>query len=102
MKPVFISGELEILRQYREDFAWIKAKASDHIHVPSNARHAFRNISDAPAVVLIITIKKRRQFFQEIGRSQTIVPLPVTPERFAVISARHDDRGITLEFEEIK
>jgi hypothetical protein len=55
------------------------------------SRYAFRNISDAPAVVLVITTKKRGQFFQEIGRPQTGTPLPVTPEdleHFAVIFIR--------------
>ena len=67
---------------------WIKVKGND---VPSNARHAWRNVSGEPAVVLVITTKKLGQFFQEIGRPQTGTPLSVTPEdqRFAVISARY-------------
>ena len=61
-------------------------------HVSSNARHAWRNVSGAPAVVLVITTKKLGQFFQEIGRPQTSTPLSVTPEdleRFAAITARY-------------
>jgi len=87
-----ISGELESLRQDSQDHTWIKAKANDYVHVPSNARHAWRNVSGAPAVVLVITTKKLGQFFQEIGRPQTSTPLSVTPEdleRFAAISARY-------------
>jgi oxalate decarboxylase/phosphoglucose isomerase-like protein (cupin superfamily) len=53
-----ISGELEVLRQDSEDYTWINAKANDYVHVPPNAHHAWRNISDAPAVVLVITTKK--------------------------------------------
>jgi hypothetical protein len=89
---LIISGELEALRQDSQDHTWIKAKANDYVHVPSNARHAWRNVSGAPAVVLVITTKKLGQFFQEIGRPQTSTPLSVTPEdleRFAAITARY-------------
>ena len=85
-----ISGELEGLRQDSEDHTWIGAKAGDYIHVPSNARHGWRNIS-ASTVVLIITTKIG-QFFQETGRPVTGTPLPLTPEdlvRFAEISAKY-------------
>ena len=87
-----ISGEVEGLRQDSEDYAWIGAKAGDYIHVPSNARHACRNVSNAPTLVLIITTKKLGQFFQETGRPETGTILPVTPKdltRFAEISARY-------------
>jgi len=87
-----ISGELEALRQDSQGHTWIKAKADDYVHVPSNTRHAWRNVSGAPAVVLIITTNKLGQFFQEAGRPHTKTPLPVTPEdleRFAAISARY-------------
>jgi len=65
----------------------------DYVHVPSNVRHAWRNVSGAPTVVLVITTRKLGQFFQEAGRSHTSTPLPVTPgdlERFAAISARYE------------
>ena len=86
-----ISGELEGLRQDSEDHTWIGAKAGDYIHVPSNARHGWRNISGASTVVLIITTKIG-QFFQDTGRPVTGTPLPLTPEdlvRFAEISAKY-------------
>jgi quercetin dioxygenase-like cupin family protein len=89
---LLISGEVEGLRQDSEDYTWIGAKAGDYIHVPSNARHAWRNVSNAPTLVLIITTKKLGQFFQETGRPEMGTILPVTPEdltRFAEISARY-------------
>jgi quercetin dioxygenase-like cupin family protein len=87
-----ISGELEGLRQDSEDHTWIRAKAGDYIHVASNARHGWRNISGVPTVVFIITTKKIGQFFQETGRPVTGTPLPVTSEdlaHFAAISAKY-------------
>ena len=95
-----ISGELEALMQDREEYTSIRVKPNDYIHVPSNARHAWRNTSDAPAVVLVITTKKLGQYLQEIGRPQTNVPLPVTPEdleRFAAISAKYGYRVASPE-----
>jgi quercetin dioxygenase-like cupin family protein len=89
---VVISGELEALRQDNQGHSWIKAKANDYVHVPSNSRHAWRNVSGVPAVVLVITTRKLGQFFQEAGRPKTGTPLPVTPEdleRFAAISTRY-------------
>jgi hypothetical protein len=43
-------------------------------------------------VVLIIMTKMLGQFFQETGRPETSIPLPVTPEdlaRFAAISGKY-------------
>lgn len=58
-----ISGELEGLRHDFKDYTWTRAKAGDYIHVPSNARHAWRNVSSTPTVVLIIMTKKLGEFF---------------------------------------
>lgn len=60
-----VSGELEGLRHDIKDYTWTRAKTGDYIHVPSNARHAWRNDSSTPTVVLIITTKKLGEFFQE-------------------------------------
>jgi quercetin dioxygenase-like cupin family protein len=90
---IVISGELEGLRQDGEDYTWIGAKAGDFIHVPSNARHVWRNISGAPTVVLIITTKKMRQFFQEIGRPATGNHISVTPEDLAHFEAISTNYG---------
>lgn len=87
-----LSGEVEGLRQDSEGHTWIAAKAGDYIHVPSNAPHAWRNVSTAPVVVLIVTTKKMGHFFQETGRPQTSPPAPVTPDalaHFAMTSARY-------------
>ena len=70
-----------------------RSESGDHIHVPSNARHAWRNLSGTPTVVLIITTKKIGQFFQETGRPVTESPQPVTSEDLAV---RSDQRQIWL------
>ncbi len=88
-----ISGEVEALKQdNRKDYKWIGAKAGDFIHMPSNARHAWRNVTSTPTLVLIITTKKLGEFFQEVGRQELDNQTPVKPEdlsHFAEISARY-------------
>ena len=87
-----ISGSMEGLRHDSQGYRWIEAKAGDYIHVPSGAKHAWRNISDEPVVNLIVTTKTLGRFFREAGRPATGAPQPMTPEdlaRFAAISARY-------------
>jgi quercetin dioxygenase-like cupin family protein len=85
-------GEIEGLRQDSEGYKWIGAKTGDYIHVPSNARHAWRNVSNKPTLVYIITTKNMGHFFQETGRLETNTSQPVTSEdlaHFAEISTRY-------------
>ena len=78
-----ISGEVQALKQVQEGYEWIVGKAGDYIHVPSSARHAWRNVSSEPLVALIITTTRLGRFFQEMGRPVTDAPQPVTPEELA-------------------
>ena len=50
-----ISGSVEALQDNGQSYTWISAQAGDFIHVPGNARHAWRNVSSEPLVSLIIT-----------------------------------------------
>jgi quercetin dioxygenase-like cupin family protein len=87
-----ISGEIEGLRQTSEGYKWIGAKTGDYIHVPSNARHAWRNVSNKPTLVYIITTKNMGHFFEETGRLETNTSQSITSEdlaRFAEISTRY-------------
>jgi quercetin dioxygenase-like cupin family protein len=87
-----ISGSVEALQHEAQGYTWITAQAGDFIHVPANARHAWRNVSEEPLVNLIITTKRLGRFFQEAGRPATGTRQPPpTPEelpRFAAISAK--------------
>jgi uncharacterized RmlC-like cupin family protein len=75
------------------DYEWIVGKAGDYIHVPSGARHAWRNVSSEPLVALIITTTRLGRFFQEVGR-------PVTPAdlaHFATVAAEYGYWNATPE-----
>jgi quercetin dioxygenase-like cupin family protein len=89
---LILSGSMEGLRRDPQGYKWISANAGDYIHKPGGAQHAWRNVSRAPAVSLMITTPKLGRFFQEVGRPVTGTPLPPTPEelaRFAAVSARY-------------
>jgi quercetin dioxygenase-like cupin family protein len=97
-----ISGAVDYLRRgtQEEGYKWIEAKAGDYIHVPSGAKHAWRNVSAEPVVNLIITTKRLGQFLKETGRPVTCTPQPMTPEdlaRFAAISTRYGYWNATPE-----
>lgn len=90
---IVISGEMQCLKQETQSYEWIDAYAGDYVHVPGDARHAWRNSSNAPVMIFIITTKKLEHFFREAGRPITNTLHPPTPEelaRFAAICARYD------------
>ena len=58
-----IFGKLDCLRKYYEDHRWIKANTGDYIHVLSNSRHAWLNISGSFTAIHILTTKKMGPLF---------------------------------------
>ena len=86
-----ISGKVQVLRQGAGGYEWIAGKAGDYVHVPSGARHAWRNVSSEPLVALIITTPKLGRYFLEAGRPLSAARQPITSEdiaRVAAISAK--------------
>jgi quercetin dioxygenase-like cupin family protein len=86
---IVISGEVQALNQGTTGYEWIEVKAGDHVHVPGNARHAWRNTSGAPFVTYIITTPKLGKFFQEVGRPIGNTDQPVPAEDIADFLARY-------------
>ena len=87
---IVISGEVEALRQSPQGYEWIAAKAGDHLHVPSGARHAWRNASSEPFVTFIITTTRLAKFFQEVGQPVASTAQSVTTEGLALFLARYE------------
>jgi uncharacterized RmlC-like cupin family protein len=72
-----VSGAVQVLSQQDGTFEWLDVRPGELVHVPSNAKHAWRNTSSEPAVQLITTTSKLGRFFEEIGRPvATRAPLP--------------------------
>lgn len=70
-----LSGEIDGLAESRGSFEWVRIWPGGVFHVPSGARHAFRNIGREPAVMNIVSTARIARFFREVGR-----PLPATGE----------------------
>jgi uncharacterized RmlC-like cupin family protein len=78
-----ISGTQQVLVTGENGLEWHDAHAGDYVRIPGHVPHAHRNVSNEPAVELIITTARLGRFFQEIGRPVTDSLAPPTPEEFA-------------------
>jgi quercetin dioxygenase-like cupin family protein len=76
-----ISGELSGLI----GGAWVPVRPGDVFHVPPNAKHAWRNDSDTPAVSAIVTRARIARFFREVVDG----PPDGTVGRFLAVSERY-------------
>jgi uncharacterized RmlC-like cupin family protein len=63
-----ISGTQQVLLEGANGLEWHDARAGDYVRVPGHMPHAHRNISDEPAIELIVTTARIGRFFQQIGR----------------------------------
>jgi quercetin dioxygenase-like cupin family protein len=86
-----ISGRIEGLTEGPDGFRWIPIGPGDVFHIPGNARHAWRNRSDGPAVNMICTTERIARFFREVGTAVepgraaggSSAPAPPAPEAIA-------------------
>jgi quercetin dioxygenase-like cupin family protein len=90
-----VSGTRQIMSQRDGEFEWLDVRPGEFVHVPSNAKHAWRNRSNEPAVQLITTTRKLGRFFQEIGRPVTAgahLPPPTLDEvqHFMRVAAKYN------------
>src|SRR5258705_4132387 len=63
-----VNGTQQVLTHWSHGLEWRDAHAGDYVRVPGGTPHAHRNISDKPAVDLIVTTARLGQFFLEVGR----------------------------------
>jgi quercetin dioxygenase-like cupin family protein len=75
-----ISGTQQVLLHGKAGLEWQNAQAGDYVCIPADTPHAIRNVTEEPAVALIITTARLGRFFQEIGRPVTSMPAPPSPE----------------------
>ncbi|MDV3123617.1 cupin domain-containing protein [Mycobacterium sp. 21AC1] len=76
-----VSGGHQVLLSGPDGLQWQDASPGDYVRVPGDVPHAHRNISDEPAVDLVITTARMGRFFREVGRPVTAPPR--TPEEVA-------------------
>ena len=73
---------------------------TETLHVLGRARHAFRNVSDRPAVSIIATTCRMARFFRELAAAtaeRTGAPSEAALRRFAEIAARYGYWNATPE-----
>ncbi|MGV9801594.1 cupin domain-containing protein [Mycobacterium sp. NPDC003449] len=91
-----LTGTHQVLIQTDEGTKWVDARAGDHIRVSGSELHAHRNVSNEPAVDLIVTTARMGQLFRQIARPSDGTPLPVTPEVLARFMEANAQYGVRL------
>ena len=87
---LMLSGGHEVLIERDGGLQWYEAHAGDYIRVPGARPHAHRNLSDRPAVDLIITTARMGEFFREVGRpAGDPPPTPREVANFVATAARY-------------
>jgi quercetin dioxygenase-like cupin family protein len=95
---LILAGSHQVLVETGDGLQWRDAHAGDYVRVPGDVPHAHRNVSDEPAVDLIITTPRMGRFFREIGRP--VGAPPPTPRElghFIETAARYGYRLGTPE-----
>jgi quercetin dioxygenase-like cupin family protein len=91
-----LSGTQQVLVQGDDGLGWRDARAGDYVRVPGDTPHAHRNVTDEPAVDLIVTTARLGRFFAEIGRPVTDALTPPTAEEVANFIAVSERYGYVL------
>ena len=62
-----VTGTPEGLVHTDAGFRWEPIRPGDVFHVPGRAKHAFRNHSSEPAVMIVTTTSRIGRFFREVA-----------------------------------
>lgn len=89
-----LSGEVEGLAFPCSAPEWVSVPQGGLFHVPGLARHAWRNLGDEQAEMLVVTTAKMARFFRDVGVPAHKVtpgepPPPDLLQRFQDVSARY-------------
>ena len=83
------AGEIEGLTQTGDGYRWIRVGQGDIFHVPGGARHAFRNRTQKPAVMVVISTARMGRFFREAGVPASDSRPPDAISHFLEIAERY-------------
>lgn len=85
-----LSGTQQVLTRGDQGLQWRDVNAGDYVHIPAGVQHAHRNVSDEPAVELIITTARLGRFFQEVARPDSRRPVtPTELAEFVAVAAKY-------------
>ena len=91
-----VDGTQQVLIHGNHGLEWRDAHARDYVRVPGGTPHAHRNISDQPAIDLIVTTARLGRFFLEVGRPVTGSTQLRPPAEIGQIAAVAAHYGYTL------
>jgi quercetin dioxygenase-like cupin family protein len=99
-----IAGEVEGLVDTGDRMRWVAIGPQGVFHVPGGAKHAWRNRSDQPAVMNLVSTNRIACFFREVGtpvapRGSTagVPPSEAVVEHFLETAARYGYWNATPE-----
>jgi quercetin dioxygenase-like cupin family protein len=84
-----LAGTQQVLTKSDQGLQWRDVNAGDYVHIPAGVPHAHRNVSDDPAVELVVTTARLGQFFQEIARFHTRQPPTTELAEFVAVATRY-------------
>jgi quercetin dioxygenase-like cupin family protein len=86
---LILAGTQQVLTMGDQGLQWTEVNAGDYVHIPAGVPHAHRNVSDEPAVELVVTTARLGRFFQEVARSDTRQPTPAELAEFVAVATRY-------------
>jgi quercetin dioxygenase-like cupin family protein len=92
---VVLEGELQVLQDEGDSSRWLTAKPGEAICIPGGIKHALRNASAGPAVILLTTTPNIYAFFRELGKpfdpsQQAAPPTPEDMQRLRTLATKHN------------
>jgi quercetin dioxygenase-like cupin family protein len=93
---LILAGTQQVLVEDAHGLQWHELHAGDYVHIPGGRQHAHRNVSDEPAVDLVITSTRLGRFFRELARPGVTQQGPLTPDDLAQLIALSAKYGYIL------
>jgi quercetin dioxygenase-like cupin family protein len=92
---VILEGKLDVLQYEGDTSHWLTTSPGEIVCIPSDVRHALRNTSPAPVILLLITTQNLYCFFRELGKPShtnepSEPPSPQDMQRLLRLAAEHD------------
>jgi quercetin dioxygenase-like cupin family protein len=92
-----VTGTPEGLVHTDAGFRWEPIRPGDVFHVPGCAKHAFRNHSSEPAVMIVTTTSRIGRFFREVASppagSDPLLHFLATSERYGYWNATPEENA---------
>jgi quercetin dioxygenase-like cupin family protein len=93
---LILAGTQQVLVEDADGPRWRDMHAGDYVHIPGGIVHAHRNVSDEPAVDLVITSTRLGRFFRELARPDVGRQGPLTPDDLGELIALSAKYGYVL------